>query len=370
MNELVVESPGRINMIGEHIDYNGGTVMPAAIDKKLLIYFKINKSSSTSIESIYYRDKFLVDLNNIKKSKISWHNFILGVLDILLKKKINIKNFNCVINGDLPIGAGVSSSSALVCGLIKGLTTINNYKLKDGEMIDIAREVEYNFIGVKGGIMDQFTIINGRKNNLILLDCKSNKHKYVNAKFDPFKILLINTNVKHNLQESSYNQRVDQCNEALQHLNKKENKFKFLVDVPRDILRINKKNIDEKVFKRALFVIEEQIRVNHAYKSLVSGDLEYFGKLIYESHFGLKNLYEVSCKELDFLVDFSVNKEYVIGSRMMGGGFGGCVLNIIDKNYIDDYIREISDVYKNTFSFDLKSDIVEISDGIKIKKVG
>jgi len=365
--KVIIESPGRINMIGEHIDYNGGLVMPAATNKKLIIEIEISHGNSSVVRSKLFDESFEINIDSIKKSDVGWHNYILGVLENLTtKRQVRLVNFSCVIGGDLPVGAGVSSSSSLICGVLKGISSINSLDISNEEIIQIAREVEHEFIGVKGGIMDQFTIINGKENKLILLDCSDLSYKYVDATFDKYQILLLNTNVKHNLSETSYNDRVLECSEALEIINRKKNKYKYLVDVPSDVLQNLKSEFQKHIFNRALYVIEEQKRVRDAYKSLLDNDMISLGKLMYESHFGLKNLYEVSCKELDFLVEYSTMKSYVIGSRMMGGGFGGCVINLIDKDETEGYIKNISRRYQEKFSISLGCHIIDVSEGLKL----
>ena len=365
--KVIIESPGRINMIGEHIDYNGGLVMPAATNKKLIIEIEISHGNSSVVRSKLFDESFEINIDSIKKSDVGWHNYILGVLENLItKRQVRLVNFSCVIGGDLPVGAGVSSSSSLICGVLKGISSINSLDISNEEIIQIAREVEHEFIGVKGGIMDQFTIINGKENKLILLDCSDLSYKYVDANFDKYQILLLNTNVKHNLSETSYNDRVLECFEALEIINRKKNKYKYLVDVPSDVLRNLKSEFQKNIFKRALYVIEEQKRVRDAYKNLLDNDMISLGKLMYESHFGLKNLYEVSCKELDFLVEYSTMKSYVVGSRMMGGGFGGCVINLIDKDETEGYIKNISRRYQEKFSISLGCHIIDVSEGLKL----
>jgi len=365
--KVIIESPGRINMIGEHIDYNGGLVMPAATNKKLIIEIEILHGNNSVVRSKLFDESFEINIDSIKKSNVGWHNYILGVLDNLTtKRRHQLVNFSCVIGGDLPVGAGVSSSSSLICGVLKGISSLNSLNISDEEIIQIAREVEHEFIGVKGGIMDQFTIINGKENKLIFLDCSDLSHKYVKANFENYQVLLLNTNIKHNLSETSYNDRVLECSEALEIINRKKNKYKYLIDVPSEVVQNLKSEFQKHIFKRALYVIEEQKRVRDAYKSLLDNDMLSFGKLMYESHLGLKNLYEVSCKESDFLVEYSTNKSYVIGSRMMGGGFGGCVINLIDKDETEGYIKNISRDYQEKFSISLDRYIIDISEGLKL----
>jgi galactokinase len=368
MNKIIVESPGRINLIGEHVDYNGGSVLPAAIDKKIIIEFNSIEGNVCSIESVTVGKSFKLNLEKISKSTIQWENYIIGVLhNLIVLKKRKIGAFNCKITSNLPIGAGISSSSSLICGLISGLNYLNNLKLGSNEIVDMVSSVEHNFIGLMGGIMDQFTIVNGKKNNLILLNCQNRRFEYINSNFNPYKIILINTNVEHNLADSSYNQRVKECQEALEIINKNENNYKYLVDVELNILNKFKDSMNRKVYNRAKFVIEENKRTHDSSVEISKSNIKEFGKLMYQSHKGLRELYEVSCEELDFLVDFSKSKKEVIGSRMMGGGFGGCTINLIRDDYVDDFLSSVSKAYLKKFNIEPSPLFVNIGDGVTIK---
>jgi galactokinase len=218
-----------------------------------------------------------------------------------------------------------------------------------------------------GGIMDQFTIVNGKKNKLILLNCQNRSFQYINSNFSPYKIVLINTNVEHNLANSSYNQRVKECNEALNIINKDYKKYNYLVDVEEEVLNEFKNTLKEKVFNRALFVVQENKRSLDSANKISESKLKDFGKLMYKSHFGLKNLYEVSCKELDFLVDFTIDYKEIIGSRMMGGGFGGCTINLIKEDFVEDFIKLVSKAYSNKFNIKLDAIHVNIDSGVTVK---
>ena len=367
--KIIVESPGRINLIGEHVDYNGGSVLPAAIDKKIIIEFRTVKGDECYIESTTLKKTFKLDLKKISKSKIQWENYIIGVVyNLIVLKKLKIKAFKCKIDSYLPIGAGISSSSSLICGLISGLNHLNNLKLNHNEIIDIVSAVEHNFIGLMGGIMDQFTIVNGKKNKLILLNCQNRSFKYINSNFNPYKIVLINTNVEHNLADTSYNERVKECKEALEVINKKYNKYRYLVDVEEEILYEFKNTLKEKVFNRALFVIQENKRTLDSAENISKSKYKEFGQLMYKSHYGLKKQYEVSCEELDFLVDFTSSYDEIIGSRMMGGGFGGCTINLIEENLVNDFIKSVSKAYLKKFSIKLNAFQINIDDGVTVKK--
>ena len=369
-NKIIVEASGRINLIGEHVDYNGGYVLPASIDKKIIIEFHSISGKECNIESKTLDKGFKINLNKISKSKIQWENYIVGVLyNLIILKKLKIEAFNCKIESDLPIGAGISSSSALICGIACGLNQLNNLKLTNDEIIDIVSDVEHNFIGLMGGIMDQFTIVNGKKNKLILLNCQNRNFKYINSDFNNYKFLLINTNVEHNLANSAYNERVKECSEALSLINKKYNKYDFLVNVEESILNEFKNILPEKVYNRALFVIQENKRTHDSANKISNSKLKEFGELMYKSHYGLKNLYEVSCEELDFLVEFTSNYKEIIGSRMMGGGFGGCTINLIEKNFINHFVDLISKAYLDKFGIKLNAFTVNIDNGITIKDI-
>ena len=370
--KILIESPGRVNLIGEHIDYNGGNVLPASIDKKIFLYFKKNlKNSICKVNSIHYNEIITFELNEEKKElNSSWKNYIFGVIHYLKKLKGDqLNGFECIIDSSLPLGSGISSSSALICGLIKGLNDLFKLKISNHEMINISQKVEHNFIGVKGGIMDQFAIIFGKKDKIILLNCDTLNIKIIDIKFSPYKFLLLNTNVNHNLSSSDYNIRVKECESALKKIKIENKKLSCLANAPDDYIIKNESLFTKNEFKRALYVSQENKRVLKSIKLLKTSNFVAFGKLMYKSHEGLKNLYEVSCKELDFLVDYSKKYNYVLGSRMMGGGFGGCTINLIKEHYIKSYIKIVSEKYLNKFKKKLTSIEVSIEDGIKsIKK--
>lgn len=367
-DKIHIKSPGRLNLIGEHTDYNGGYVLPCAINLSVDLYFEISKKKSNVITDLGYSMKFDVKENYIK-SEIHWENYVLGVVQELKKIKHDLINFNCDIKSTLPSGSGISSSSALVCGLIKGLCILNDIELDNSGIIDLSRNVEHKYIGVLGGIMDQFTILNAKKNTAILLDCSSLKIKYIDLDLKDYELLLLNTNVKHNLANTQYNNRVIECKQALEIINKLvgEN-YLNLSNASLNELSLAKNKLSKENYNRALFVLRENKRAVKAAELLEKNDLMQFGELMYASHYGLKNNYEVSCKELDYLVEATREYKDILGARMMGGGFGGCTINLINKNFTKIFIKIITQQYKLNFKLDLGVIIAKPQEGLKIIK--
>ena len=367
-DKIHIKSPGRLNLIGEHTDYNGGYVLPCAINLSVDLYFQKSKKESNVITDLGYSMKFDVKENYIK-SENHWENYVLGVVQELKKIKHDLINFNCDIKSTLPSGSGISSSSALVCGLIKGLCILNDIELDNSGIIDLSRNVEHKYIGVLGGIMDQFTILNAKKNTAILLNCGSLKVKYIDLDLKDFELLLLNTNVKHNLANTQYNNRVFECKQALEIINQLVGKsYSNLSDVSLNELSLAKNKLSKENYNRALFVLRENERTVKAAELLEKNNLIQFGELMYASHNGLKNNYEVSCKELDYLVDVTSEHKDILGARMMGGGFGGCTINLINKNFTEKFIKIITQQYNLNFKLDLGVIIAKPQEGLKIIK--
>ena len=311
------------------------------------------------------------DVNTtFKKSNNHWENYVLGVINELKQIKSKLNNFSCSIKSTLPSGAGISSSSALVCGLIKGLSKLNEIKLENSDVINLSRNVEHKYIGLLGGIMDQFTILNAKKNTAILLDCEKLDSKFIKLEFKDYKLLLLDTNVKHNLANTEYNQRVSECKESLQIINIlcKKN-YANLSQVNRLDLSSSKEKLGKTLYRRALYVLNENQRVINSVEFLENNKLKEFGQLMYESHFGLKNDYKVSCKELDFLVEYTIKYNEILGSRMMGGGFGGCTLSLIKYNLIDEFIKVIKKEYFSKFKRKLNPIIANLDQGLQMSLI-
>ena len=367
--DLEIYSPGRINLIGEHIDYNGGHVLPAAIDKTIHFKFKKRNDNKIHVQSNRFDDSLIIEIKNLKKSAILWHNYLIGVLfyiNELCSEKIT--GLECNFMSNVPIGSGISSSAALECGFAKGINELFNLELTNDQIISICQRAEHNFAGTKCGIMDQYAIINGTYNHFLLLNCQTISHELVPGHLLNHTIILLNSNISHNLSSSEYNIRTQECQSALKTIQTKYPDYKFLCDIPIDIITGFKEILSTEQYNRAIFTSQENQRTLNAVNYLKAGTINQLGKLLYESHNGLKNLYEVSCNELDFLVEFTSNISEVSGARMMGGGFGGCTINLVRNDYIDKFIELISDAYFNKFNIDLTPHIVKINDGVKIIK--
>ncbi len=365
-DDVIIESPGRINIIGEHLDYNGGQVLPAAINLKVRLSFKKNGTSRCNCYSKSYKDHFEIDLNKVEISEKEWHNYFLGVVHFIEQAYPNkIQGFDCTVESELPIGSGVSSSAALECGIAKGLDILFSIGLSDDEIITIAREAEHHFVGTKCGIMDQFAVVRGKKGKFIRLDCTDLSFEYIPANIEPYSIVLLNTNVSHNLATSEYNLRRQECDSGFKAIQEKYPKYHVLARVPEEVVREFKSKLASKTLNRLLYVVQENARTISASKALENGNLKMFGQQLFESHEGLKNLYQVSCDELDFLVDFAYEHEGVIGARMMGGGFGGCTINLVHKDHIDSFIEESSSAFYSKFNTSLSPFTVAIGDGVK-----
>ena len=365
--DLEIDSPGRINIIGEHTDYNNGFVLPTAIDKK--IRFKFRKNNSSNICNVYsanFKTSFSFDLKNVKPSNQQWENYILGVIFEIQQLSGKLEGFDCTLDSNIPVGSGISSSAALECGLAYGLNELFNLELSKITLVKIGQRAEHNFVGTKCGIMDQFASIMSKAGHVILLDCQSLEYSYVPMQIEPYKILLLNTNVSHNLASGEYNVRRKQCEDGVKIIQKKYPEVNSLRDVSPEMLATFKNDLDTVTFNRCLYVVDEKDRVLNTVEALKNNELTVVGENMYKTHEGLSKLYEVSCPELDFLVDFSKNYNEVIGARVMGGGFGGCTINIVHKDFIEQFTKEASEAYFNKFNIKLTAFEAMPSEGTSI----
>lgn len=364
---LLVRSPGRINLIGEHTDYNDGFVMPAAIDKDIVFAIAPSDTAESSVYAVKYNESFQVDIKSPKKvDQPKWANFLLGVLYQIINKGAVVKPFNCVFGGEVPLGAGLSSSAALECGFAFSLNELFQLNISKVEIIKMAQWAEHNFVGVKCGIMDQFASVMGKEGHVIVLDCRSLEYRYSPITLRDHIIILCDTKVKHSLVDSEYNTRRSECETGVAILKKYYSEVKSLRNVTLEMLEKHKPELQGKVYNRCLYVVQEIQRVQEASRHLDAGELVAFGKKMYETHDGLSRLYEVSCKELDFLVNEAKKFKSVLGARMMGGGFGGCTINIVERDAADQFISHLTKAYKEAFAIDMPSYKVKIREGTSV----
>jgi len=365
---MLVRSPGRVNLIGEHTDYNGGFVLPAATDKAAYFAIYASDSEKGTWISVDMNEKVEVDFRVITEMpNHRWANYILGVIEQFLKRGINVQPFNCVMAGDVPIGSGMSSSAALESAVSFAINEMNRVGFDKKQLAKLAQQAENEFIGVNCGIMDMFASFHGKENNVMRLDCETLEFQYFPLDLGDYKIVLFDTGVKHNLVESEYNLRRQQCEEGLDFFRKNFDKsFKNLSQVPLACLQSSRSQLNGLVYNRCQYVIEENQRILSACQDLQAGNLADFGIKMTATHEGLRNLYEVSCQELDFLVDAVWHETSVLGSRMMGGGFGGCTINLIKADAIDELYNRLSINYKQETGIDLKMYSIITANGTSI----
>ena len=359
----VFHSPGRINILGEHTDYNEGFVLPAAINKNIYVAISKRTDNEVHLFAADFNESFTTNIENIKPASIQWPNYILGVVDQLQKNGQAVKGFNLVIDGDIPIGAGLSSSAAVECAVIFALNEIFQFGLTRLQMVPLAQKAEHVFAGVNCGIMDQFASMFGKKDNAIKLDCRSLQYEYVPVNLTGYKIILLNTNVKHNLASSEYNTRRKQCEEGISIIAQNHPAVKSLRDVSMAMLKDNVAGIDSLIFKRCKYVVQENQRLLGACDDLKKDDVRALGKKMFETHHGLQYDYEVSCRELDFLVNYVKDNEAVAGARMVGGGFGGCTINLIKEDAVENLVEQISVAYQKEMDLTLSVYAVSIENG-------
>ena len=360
---LIIRSPGRINLIGEHTDYNMGFVLPAAINKSIYLGIHVRKDRIISLYSLDYQDDYQTNLDSIKRSGKLWPDYLLGVVEQIHKNYSLDHGFNIVFGGDIPPGAGLSSSAALECATAYALNSIFNLHIDNIALVRLAQAAENEFVGVKCGIMDQFASMFGKKDYLIRLDCRSLEYAYVPFHADKLKIVLFDTRVKHSLASSAYNERREQCETGVKLIQDVHPEVLSLRDASEEMLLKFVKPVSEIVYNRCSFIVAEIQRLLNSCNDLENNNMQAFGKRMFETHAGLKDLYEVSCQELDLLVDLVKNHPDVIGARMMGGGFGGCTINLVKTEAVEALIKKVGDTYHAKTDTEMLAYVVEIEDG-------
>ena len=361
---LTLRSPGRINLIGEHTDYNQGFVLPAAIN--LAIRFRLEPNGEPHLARFRSEDldaSFTADLGHICPGQ-GWENYLLGVLHQLALRGISIPGFDCSLVSDLPVGAGLSSSAALECGLAWGLNELFGLGLEARELIELSQAAEHTYVGTQCGIMDQFACVMGRAGHFMLLDCRTLEHRYIPAVLGDYGLLLLNSGVTHSLASSAYNRRREECAEGVTLLARSFEGVASLRDATPAMLADIRPSMPETLYNRCKYVVEENLRVLEATRALEEGRMEDLGALLLQTHAGLSQLYEVSCEELDFLVEVARHMPGVAGARMMGGGFGGCSLNLVRKEAIPEFSRAMAQRYRETFGKELVPIEVALGQGV------
>jgi galactokinase len=342
---VIYHAPGRINLIGEHTDYNDGFVLPAAIDKAIYFGVAKNKLDKLRLYSIDYDEYFEIGVKELKKSDVHWANYLIGVAVQFQKQGLNPEGIDCVFGGDIPLGAGLSSSAALECGFAISLNDQFSFGIDKSKLILMAQKAEHEFAGVMCGIMDQFASTFGKDGHVMKLDCRSLDFEYYPLTNDEVDIILCDTRVSHSLASSEYNIRRSECEKGVEILKKSNPLIRALRDASPDMLEKVRDKMEKNVYLRSHYVIHEVVRVEAACQALLKNDFITFGRLMYQTHEGLSSEYNVSCKELDVLVDMARKDTNVLGARMMGGGFGGCTINLIKKGGAENFIKAVEKEY-------------------------
>lgn len=357
-NPIFYASAGRINLIGEHTDYNGGFVFPGAIDKYIMTAININGTDKVRLYSVDMNQYTEFGLREEDKPAEQWACYVFGVCREVIKRGFEVKGFDAAFAGNVPLGAGLSSSAALESCFAYALNDLfNDNKISIFELALIGQSTEHNYCGVNCGIMDQFASVFGKKDCLMRLDCRSLEFKYFPFKPVGYKLVLVNSQVKHELVDSPYNKRRESCERVAKTLG-----VETLRDADMSMLEAAKNQISDEDYKRAVYVIGEKQRVLDVCEALEKGDYETVGQRMYETHHGLSKDYEVSCEELDFLND--VAKECgVTGSRIMGGGFGGCTINLVKENLYDTFVQTAKTKFNEKYGIEPIIIDVVISDG-------
>ena len=361
---IIYAAPGRINIIGEHTDYNNGFVLPGAVANGILCEIRPNGTDKVQLYSIDLKDRVEFPINDEEGPKATWARYIFGVMRELQKKGVKIEGFNAAFAGDVPLGAGMSSSAALESCFGYALNDIfgGENAVSQWELALIGQATEHTYLGMNCGIMDQFASVFGQKGKVMRLDCRSREFEYMPFNTDAYALVLCNSGVKHSFaseEGNAYNQRRQSCETVSKILG-----VESLRDADFAMLEAKKAEIDPVDYKRAVYVLGEKERVMAVCDALQAGDFETVGKKMYETHEGLSKDYEVSCEEIDFLAD-GAKANGVTGCRIMGGGFGGCTINLVKKDLKDAFIADATTKYKQQFNRELKVYNVEIADGAR-----
>jgi galactokinase len=362
---LLVAAPGRVNLIGEHTDYNDGFVLPGAVDKRIYVSIAKNESNALNVYAGQYKEQLAFSLDAIQPVK-GWPTYLLGMIFHLRKLGHAIGGVDVWVDGNVPVGAGMSSSAALCSAFGFALNELFGLGLTRMQLALTAQKTEHSFAGVKCGIMDQFASLHGKAGHVMKLDCRSLEYEYIPFDFPDYKIVLVNTMVSHSLAGSEYNIRRQQCEEGVAVLHKYFPAVLSLRDVSIEQLDRYKKELTEVVYRRCHFIVNENKRLLMGTALLATGEIMAFGQLMFMAHEGLSKWYEVSCEESDFLVEQARSFDGVAGSRQMGGGFGGCTINIVKNEKVDRFIEYAQTAYEKQFNKIPEAYIMQIEEGTRV----
>ncbi len=361
----VYASPGRINLIGEHTDYNNGFVFPGAVEQGIIAEIKPNDSRTVRAYSIDLKDYTEFSLDDEKGPTASWARYIYGVCREMMALGVPVQGFNTAFAGDVPLGAGMSSSAALESTFAFALNDLwGENKIEKMELARVGQRTEHKYVGCNCGIMDQAISVLGKKGSLMRLDCRSGEYEYFPWNPKGYQLVLVNSCVKHELAGSPYNERRLSCEKVASIIAQKHPEVESLRDANYDMLEEVKSEITDEEYRRARYVIGEVVRVLNVCEALQKDDYETVGQMMYETHYGLSKEYEVSCEELDFLND--VAKELgVTGSRIMGGGFGGCTINLVSSELVPNFKKVVKEKFAAKYGKDPIVIDVVIGDGAR-----
>ena len=363
---LLVVSPGRVNLIGEHTDYNEGFVLPGATDKVIVFAAAPRTDALCHFVSRDFDQEFRCELDALHRSPLRWPDYLQGVVDQFLRARLRIGGFNCVFGGDIPVGAGMSSSAALEGGLAFALNAMFGLGLDSLTLVKLAQKAENEFVGVRCGIMDQFINIHGREKKVLKLDCRSLAYEHFPFEREDLRIVVSDTLVRRELAGSEYNVRRRQCEEGVNLLRTYQPSIRSLRDVTQSLLREHQAELDPVIYRRCDYVVRENIRVEESCVDLSRGDFISFGQRMYESHAGLRDDYEVSSAELNALVDAAAAVPGVLGSRMMGAGFGGCTISLVESAALPDFESRVGRAYEAATGQAPKIHVIKIEAGTRL----
>lgn len=360
---ILIKAPGRINLIGEHTDYNKGLVMPAAIDKAMYFAFgKRKDQQEVFIQSVNYGEWITLGKKEAREIP-SWARYLEAILVILRERGEKVQGINCVFGGDIPIGAGLSSSAALCCGFIYGLASLLDLQFSRREIALIAQEAEHR-IGLHCGLMDQYAVLFGKKEQVFCLDCENLELQYFPIHLEQHSLVLINSKIEHELEGSPYNDRRRSCEQVVETIATKYPGLGSLRAVTMTMLREFETSIAPLDFQRAKYVLEENERVRQMMKALIAGKLEEAGAILLRGHQGMSEEYDVSLPEINLLVSLAKAEKSILGARMMGGGFGGCTINLIENKNKTASLQRIKSAYFEATAIEPEIYTVKIGDGL------